>query len=85
MKKKGNTKRKEKLTVLVLCDERGDVQSVAIPDPKLADGINVETDIGTVQRLDVDGSKITPEILMGVRGDEAQKKAYNIISKMIRR
>ena len=84
MTKKGIQKRKE-MTVLVLCDERGDVQSVAIPDPKLADRINVETDNGgPFQKLDVDGSAITQESLMGGKGYKAQTRAYDAINGHIK-
>jgi hypothetical protein len=78
-------KRKE-MTVLVLCDERGDVQSVAIPDPEFAGRINVETDNGgPFQKLDVDGSAITQGSLMGGKGDKAQTRAYDAINTLIRR
>ena len=80
MTKKGIQKRKE-MTVLVLSDERGDVQSVAIPDPELADRINVETDNGgPFLKLDVDVCAITQESLMGGKGDKAQTRAYDAIN-----
>jgi len=83
MTKKGKQKRKE-MTVLVLCDERGDVQSVAIPEPQFADRINVETDNGGhFQKLDVDESAITQESLMGCKGEKAQTRAYDAIKTLI--
>ncbi len=84
MKREGNTKRKGKIKIIVLCDDRGGIQSVAIPNPKIAERINMQVDTGgRVHRLEVDGSVITPEILLGVRGEDARKNAYDILRAMI--
>ena len=79
------TQKRKGTTVLVLSDERGDVQSVAIPAPELADRLNVETDDGgQFKKLEVSGRAITRESLMGNKGHKAQAQAYDAITTVIK-
>lgn len=73
------------MKIHVLCDRQGNIQSVAIPNPELADRINVQADDGgRVHKLDVDSSVLNPEALRDAADDEYRKRVYDKLRGMIR-
>lgn len=73
------------MKIHVLCDKLGNIQSVAIPNPELADRINVQADDGgRVHKLDVDSSVLNPEALREAANDEYRKQVYAKLRRMIR-
>lgn len=74
------------MKIVVLCDKKGAVQSVMIPNPKLAGQINVEfeTGGGTVHRLDVDSKTARKEELLGKKGEDARRQAYSRLQSLIK-
>ena len=74
------------MKLLVLCDKKGEIQSVVIPNPKFADRINVELEGGgTVHRLDIDKKIATHDILLGKKGEDARSQAYGRLRSLIPR
>ena len=72
------------MKIFVLCDDQGDIQSVAIPNPALADRINVQIDGGgRVHKLDVDSRAVDLEALRSVASDKARKDVHDRLRKMI--
>jgi hypothetical protein len=72
------------MKILVLCDDHGDIQSVAMPNPAMADRINVQIDGGgRAHKLDVDRHVVDPEALRSVASDKARKDVHDRLRKMI--
>jgi hypothetical protein len=72
------------MKIIVLCDDRGEVQSVAFPNPKLEGTLSVESERARhVHELEVDEKVIRPEEM--ATSDEARQEAYALISTMLRR
>ena len=73
------------MKVFVLCDDQGNVQSVAVPNPALAGNITVQIDDGgRVHELDVDESVIgSPEALRDVKSETARKQIHEKLRKLI--
>ena len=66
------------MRVLVFSDKSGNIQSVTLPNPQFP-GIHVEMDGVSAQELEVDDRSIRTDDLMGKKGADAQKKAYDAI------
>ena len=66
------------MRVLVFSDKSGNIQSVTLPNPQLK-GIHVEMEGVRAQELDVDERAIRTDELMGTKGLDAQKKAYEVL------
>ena len=72
------------MKIVVLCDENGSIQSVMIPNPKLADQLHVEFETGgTVHRMDVGSKTAGKDVLLGKRGEVAQREAYRRLQTLI--
>jgi hypothetical protein len=70
--------------IIVLCDDRGEIVSVAFPNPELEETLNFGSDRARqVHELDVDEKLIRPEEIS--RSEEARKEAYALIGTMLRR
>lgn len=66
------------MRVLVFSDKSGNIQSVTLPSPQLP-GIHVEMEGASAQELEVDERAIQTDELMGRKGLDAQKKAYEVL------
>ena len=72
------------MKLVVMCDKKGTIQSVMIPEPKFAGRLNVEMETGgTVHHLDVDSKTATKDILLGKKGEEARTQAYRRLQSLI--
>lgn len=72
------------MKVFVFCDEHGNIQSVTVPNPEIADRINVQMDEGgVVHKLDVDSRMIDPESLMNLTNSEERQAIYDKLRKML--
>ena len=73
------------MKILVMCDRKGEVTSVLIPNAKLANRINLIPDdrSSSSHRLEVDNKTARQDDLMGKRGEEGRKQAYVRIQDML--
>ncbi|MET0450515.1 MAG: hypothetical protein ABW137_01640 [Mycobacterium sp.] len=72
------------MKILVLTNEDGDVQSVAVPNPTLPGRLHVEVDGGAAAReLDVDDTEIQRDDLLGHRGAQALERALQKLRKLV--
>lgn len=72
------------MKIFVLCDARGNIESVAIPNPKLAARLNVEGDgVERVHILDVDSRVVTRKALLEPESSEALEKVYERLRSLI--
>ena len=77
---------KTKIEVVVLCDKSGNIESVALLNPALADmHVEIEGGGGAVHELSVDAGVIVPEELLGKNGPEPQRQVYEKLRRMIQR
>ena len=75
---------KKRTRVKVFCDKPGNIRSVAILNPDLPGRFHVEIEgAGPVHDLELDPDTMEPEALMGRKGAEAQKAAYETLRRMI--
>lgn len=73
------------MKIFVLCDEAGDIQSVAIPSEHLAAGLHLEVEGGGTARIfDVDERTISADALLGRTGADAQRQVHEHIRKLLR-
>lgn len=74
------------MKIKVLCDKSGKIRSIAMLNPAPVGEFTVEVEGGgPVYDLEVDAGVIEPEALMGRRGAEAQKVAYEKVRNMMPR
>jgi hypothetical protein len=73
------------MKIFVLCDDKGNIQSIAVPNPALADRIHMQSDDGgRVHELDVDESVVGgPEVLRNLTSDTARKQIHDKLRKLI--
>jgi hypothetical protein len=72
------------MKIFVLCDEGGNVQSVAIPNPALAGNLSLEAPAGgRVHILDIDSRAMTREDLLDPKSEEERRKVYDTLRAMI--
>jgi len=73
------------MRVLVTCDEQGEIQSIAIPNPELGGSIGFEVDTEqTTHELDVTGV-IDEDDLLKVVDEETRRATFDKLSAMIKR
>jgi hypothetical protein len=74
------------MKVIVITDEKGDIESVAGVTAELDGQVHVEKeDGGTVHTLELDDEAVSEKSLRGSQGDEARKKALGVLKDRIRR
>lgn len=72
------------MKIAVVCDARGKVESVAIPNPALADSVGLEAPPGgRVHILDVSGRAMGFEDLLDPKNEAARRKVYEKLRAMI--
>jgi hypothetical protein len=78
--------KKAKMKIVVLCDKSGNIESVAMLNPALADlHVEIEGGGGAVHELSVDADVIAPEDLLGKNGPEPQRQVYEKLRRIIQR
>ena len=74
------------MKIFVICDATGNIRSFAIPNPALAANASLEApDGGRVHVLDVDSRVMTPKDLLNPKSEQARKKVYDKLRRMIAR
>lgn len=74
------------MKVFVLFDARGDVESVAVPNPTFSDSLTLAAPPGgSVHLLEVDSRVITREQLLDPASAAARRKVYDKLREMIAR
>ena len=72
------------MKLFVLCDERGNVESVAIPNPRQAANVGVVPDAHqSVVELDADEKVIDRQDLLGENGEKARRRAYKRLRRLM--
>lgn len=72
------------MRIFVVCDARGNVQSVAIPAPMFAANLGMEApEGGRVHVLDVASRAMTREDLLDPKSEGARRKVYDRLRAMI--
>lgn len=73
------------MKLIVVTNEKGDIESVTTLKEKYADRLNMETDQnGMVHKLDLEDEAVTEEALQGKKGHKARTKALKILKRQIR-
>ena len=74
------------MKIFVVADARGNVESVAVPNPAFADNLSMEEPVGRrVHVLDVDGRTITQQQLLDPGSAATRRKVYEKLRLMIAR
>ena len=72
------------MKIFVLCNEEGDIQSLAVPHPEAAEHVRLLADEGWVHELEVDPETIDEEAFRGPDGERALRKVFETLREMIR-
>lgn len=72
------------MKIFVLCNEKGEIHSLAVPHPEAAEHVTLLVDEGRVHELEVDPATIDEEALRGPDGERALRKIFETLREMIR-
>jgi hypothetical protein len=72
------------MRIYVHCGERGEIRSVAVPNPELAGRIQVEVEGGgRVHALEVDGGELDLEALRDPKNDRVRRQLHDRLRALI--